>query len=82
MDIYFSNQNELYNRLLPALRIKKKEIKKEIKNITEIDIWNYLKNNIWNQTTGLSLSIMVDDILNIDIKNLIDYTINSKQDVI
>ena len=35
MEIYFSNQEELYNRLLPALRIKKKQLKKDINNIKE-----------------------------------------------
>ena len=33
MELYFSNQEELYKRLLPALRIKKKEFKKTIPNI-------------------------------------------------
>ena len=67
MDICFSNLNELYTRLLPALRIKKKELNKKFKtNITEKDIWNYLKNIKWTKSIGLSLSVMVDDILKLD----------------
>ena len=73
MEIYFSNQDELYIRLLPALRIKKKELNKRLKtNITEKDIWEYLKNIKWTKSIGLSLSVMVDDILKLDSLEIID----------
>lgn len=81
MELYFSNQDELYKRLLPALRIKKKEFKKTIPNIEEKDIWNSLKNEKWNKTSGLSLSIMVDDILRLTIANILEY-LATTQDVI
>lgn len=81
MELYFSNQEELYKRLLPALRIKKKEFKKTIPNIEEEDIWNNLKNGKWNQISGLSLSMMVDDILHLTIADILEYLAN-KQEVI
>ena len=81
MEPCFSNQDELYKRLLPALCIKKKEFKKTIPNIENEDIWNSLKNSKWNQTKGLSLSVMVDDILHLTIANMVEYLANT-QDVI
>lgn len=79
MELYFSNQDELYKRLLPALRIKKKEFKKIIPNIEEEDIWNNLKNGKWNQAIGLSLSIMVDDILHLTIADILEYLANAQE---
>jgi len=64
-DIRFKSLNELYNRLLPALRSKKKELNsKGYKYIHEEDIWNYLKQTAWKQNIQLTLDKMVDDILN------------------
>ncbi len=60
----FNNLTELKNRLMPALRIKKEEINN--KNITEEDIWNYLKDTKWKKSNDLSLSDMVNDILKLD----------------
>lgn len=64
----FNNLNELKNRLMPALRIKKEEINN--KNITEEDIWNCLKDTKWRKSNDLSLSDMVNDILKLDINIL------------
>lgn len=64
----FNNLNELKNRLMPALRIKREEINN--KNITEEDIWNYLKDTKWRKSNDLSLSDMVNDILKLDINIL------------
>ncbi|MBE6161317.1 MAG: hypothetical protein E7158_03775 [Firmicutes bacterium] len=56
---------DLYRLLLPALRSKKKEMH-ELKHLytTEEDIWNYMKDNTWQNATNLTLSDMADDILN------------------
>ena len=44
-EIKFKSLAELYERLLPALRSKAREIhKKGMDYIGEEDIWNYLKN--------------------------------------
>lgn len=64
-EVKFKTLNELYNRLLPALRSKKKELTKDGYNyIHEEDIWNYLKQNKWKKNVDLTLDKMVDDILN------------------
>ena len=52
---------------MPALRLKKEEINN--KNITEEDIWNYLKETKWINSNNLSLSDMVNDILKLEMNN-------------
>ena len=66
-NIEFQNVKQLYNRLLPALRTKKEEMKRVgINYVQEEDIWNYLKEKKWKKANDLSLYDMVSDILNID----------------
>lgn len=73
-DVKFRTLNELYDRLLPALRSKKKELNgKGFNYIHEEDIWNYLKLNVWKNNTNLTLDKMVDDILNTDNKYFDNY---------
>ena len=75
MDDNFGIKNtvDLYRRLLPALNSKKREIEKlKVNNIKTEDIWNYLIKYKWESVTGLKLSDMVDDILNIDNQQLIN----------
>ncbi len=65
-EIVFNSQEELYKRILPALRSKMKRIHKDgYKSIKEIDIWDYMRLNRWNKSVGLELCDMVHDILNI-----------------
>ena len=57
---------DLYKRVLPALRSKKKEL--HLKNITsanEKNIWNCLRKEKWNKTGDLTLFDIVSDILNL-----------------
>ena len=65
MDTSFKTVEELYKRVLPALRSKVKELKREnITYVKEEDIWNYLVDNKWKYSHGLELSEIVEDILN------------------
>ncbi|MCI8394659.1 MAG: hypothetical protein HFH86_04190 [Bacilli bacterium] len=67
MDEKFSSIEELYARLLPALKSKENELhKNHMIYITEKDIWNYFRENKWNRGVNLTLFDMVDDILNTD----------------
>ena len=66
-DIKFTSLQELYNRVKPALTTRKNEIKRlGISYVKEEDIWNYLKENKWNTVNNLTLTDMVNDILNVD----------------
>lgn len=70
----FSSVKELYERLVPALKAKCKELRRiNYYYIKEEDIWNYLKEYKWKKTSNLNLFEMVEDILNIDILKLDSY---------
>lgn len=70
----FNSLEELYKKLLPALRTKVNELKRNnIFNIKNEDIWSYLKECSWAKRDNLSLGEMVDDILNVSSINLINY---------
>lgn len=74
MDMNFSSLEELYNRLKPALRTKKRELKENGYGYLKIeDIWNYLKEEKWKRSNNLSLNDMVSDILNADNEFIDDY---------
>lgn len=73
-DILFESLKELYERLLPALKNKRRELNLLGYNyIEEKDIWNYLKNKKWTNSHNLKLYQMVDDIINLDYLVIADY---------
>ena len=70
----FSNLSQLYNRVKPALKSKCLDFKRlGINNISEADIWNYLKNNVWNKGKDLTLADIVDDIMSVNLEALDEY---------
>lgn len=76
-DINFESQEELYKRVLPALKSKRKLILLDgFKSIKKNDIWDYLRFNKWANQSGLELCDMVDDILNTDNQLIIEYCHN------
>ena len=67
----YKNQRELYKNLIPALNVKMRLLKRSNYNdITERDIWNYLKNNKWINSINLTISEMVNDIIHADNKEI------------
>ena len=67
MDIEFNSEQELYDRLKPALSSKEAELaRNDMSYIKKEDIWNYLKLKKWMSSKNLLLYQMVDDIINID----------------
>lgn len=75
-EIKFKTLTDLYNRIYPALKSKTKELhKKEYHYIHEEDIWNYLKSYKWTSSRDLDLASMVNDIFNIEEKELSDYVL-------
>ena len=71
--IEFKSLEELYNRVLPALYSKVKEIRRlGYKYVTEKDVWNYLATTEWKKRNDLQLHDLISDILyanNVDINN-------------
>lgn len=63
----YKSQEELFNLLSGAFNVKLRLINKEYNYIKKIDIWNYLKINKWCKDKNLTLSEMVNDIIEIDI---------------
>lgn len=73
-EIKFKSLQELYNRILPALKSKTKELnKKGLNYIHEEDIWNFLKNFKWSGARDLDLGTMVNDIFNLNENQLNEY---------
>lgn len=67
MDIEFHSLEELKKRIMPAIRVRKRELRKSSIPITEEELWNYFVNNYWKNATNLSLAKMVDNVLNDDV---------------
>jgi hypothetical protein len=77
MEKVIHTQSELYKKVLPALRTKKHELLRNgIRIVKEIDIWNYNKTYNWKTAKDLTLSSMVDNILNTSDKTYEDYVIS------
>ncbi len=67
MDITFDSLQELYQRVRPALAVKKAQMHREgYTHIKETDIWNYFKEIKWQKAENLYLHDIVADIINID----------------
>lgn len=59
----FESLEQLYKRLLPALKSKVSELKRSgYDYLTSEDVWNYLKETKWIRSSNLSLNDMVSDI--------------------
>ncbi len=76
MDLEFKSIKELYDRIEPALRTKKYELKKLGYLVSEADIWNYLTSTKWINSVNLTLSEMVNDIFLASGNDISNYLIN------
>lgn len=77
----FGTLKDLYERVLPALKSKVKELKNNhLSFITEKDVWDCLRKNKWNGETDLTLYDIVNDILFIEEKELLDF-MHFKQEI-
>lgn len=75
--IEFKSAKELYDRVLPALYSKVKEVRNlGFKYITEKDIWNYLVNSTWKTKRNLQLHDLISDILYADNIKINDYVMD------
>lgn len=63
MDLEFKSIEELKNRVMPALRIRVRELKKDNYQVTEDSLWEYFV-RIWQNKKNLTLADLVDDVLN------------------
>jgi len=66
----YKSEKELYHSLKGAFNVKLRMIKDEYDYIKMVDIWNYLKINKWCKDKNLSISEMVNDIIDVDISKV------------
>ena len=59
----FNNLEELKERLMPALKIRVRELNREKRTVTTEDLWEYFI-YIWHKQKNLTLADLVDDVLN------------------
>lgn len=64
---------DLYKDLKGAFNVKLRLIGEEYKHIKIQDIWEYLRINKWSKDKGLTISEMVNDIIDVDIKKVDKY---------
>ncbi|MBQ3436016.1 MAG: hypothetical protein IJH13_03265 [Bacilli bacterium] len=70
----FNSKEELYKRVLPALRTKKDEFSRlGYSYIKEEDIWNYLVISSFQDAHELMLSDIVSDIMHVPLKEVDAY---------
>jgi len=79
LDLKFESQEELYERVLPALKSKRKLLLLDgFKSVKKSDIWEYLRETKWSNINGLELCDLVDDILNADNSMIYEYCTNKR----
>ena len=61
---------DLYRDLKGAFNVKLRLIGEDYNHIKIQDIWEYLRINKWSNDHGLTLSEMVNDIIDVDIKKV------------
>ncbi len=71
MDIEFKDAKELYKRVVPALRTKRRILFKKGIKVSESDIFEYLVKSKWSKGINLTLSDVVSDIINTEDSNFI-----------
>lgn len=73
------SQEELFNKIKPALDIKFREFKGLIK---EEDLWGFLVKTKWKEAKGLDLAGVVDDILKVKEEDYYHYVETKEKEVI
>ena len=64
----YKNQLDLYQDLRPVFRVKERlNGVNGYSDVTINDIWHYLAINKWKNSTNLTLSDIVNDIITVDI---------------
>jgi len=82
-NLEFKSLEELYNRVKPALYSKVQELKRNnITYVKEVDIWNYLSSTIWKRSDSLSLSAMVENILDLKEDEIKQYVLDILKKII
>jgi len=66
----FKTIDELFQRVLPALKTKSSELSLSGVKVSEEEIWKFLSETKWKDSTHLTLFDIVDDILELEVTDL------------
>ena len=66
MDMEFTSIDELKKRVMPAIKIRVKELNSKGYAINNEELWNYFV-SYWKKSRDLTLADLVDDVLNKEI---------------
>ena len=69
----YTSQKDLYLAVLPAFKVKHRLISITDYKITNKQIWEYLTVNKWKNSYNLTISEVVNDIINVDIEKIESY---------
>lgn len=77
----YNSEEELFDSLKGALKVKLRIANQKYDNITMTDIWNYLKLNKWRYDKDLTISEMANDIIDADINKINKYIIEKAKEM-
>lgn len=69
----YTSQKDLYLALIPVFNVKRRLMQFDNFKITNKQIWTYLTNNKWKNSHNLTLSEIVNDIINVDVEKIEGY---------
>ena len=76
----YNSEEELFNSLKGALKVKLRTSKEKYDNITMTDIWNYLKLNKWRYDKNLTISEMANDIIDANVERINKFIKENKKE--
>ena len=78
----YNSERELFEDLKGAFKVKLRMIEGKYDNISMLDIYDYLKLNKWRYAKDLTISEIVNDIIDVDIAKLEDYIESRKEETV
>ena len=66
----YTSQKELYLALIPVFNVKKRLISITEYKVNNHQIWTYLIKSKWKKSINLSISEVVNDIINVDVEEI------------
>ena len=78
----YNSERELFEDLKGAFKVKLRMIEGKYDNISMLDIYDYLKLNKWRYAKNLTISEIVNDIIDVDIAKVEDYIESRKEETV
>lgn len=78
----YNSERELFEDLKGAFKVKLRMIEGKYDNISMLDIYDYLKLNKWRYANDLTISEIVNDIIDVDIAKVEDYIESRKEETV